>query len=629
VKERAGFILPGVALLVVTACAYLPVADCAFIWDDETYIERNETLRSIDGLRRIWFDIGATPQYYPLVHTTFWLEYQGWGLNPAGYHVVNVLLHGLAAVLLWRVLSFLKVPAAWFAAAVFALHPVHVESVAWITERKNVLSGVFYLASALAYLKLALPAVDESTSTSRWKLYVASLLLFLCAVLSKTVTCTLPGALLLVLWWKRGRVRVRDVGELGPFFVIGIGFGLVTIWMEKEMVGARGEAWDFSFLDRFLLAGRVICFYATKLVWPAGLTFIYPRWNIDATEWHQYVYPATVMVVVVALWLARRRIGAGPLVAVLFFIGTLFPALGFFDVYPMRFSFVADHFQYLASIGPIALAVSLVRVGVDRIRTRARPVGLVAACVLLIVLGTLTWRQVPVYANVETLWRDTLAKNPDAWIAHNNLGVVLQDQGKHEQAVHHFREVVRLTPEYWKGHKNLGDALQRSGRLDEAVDHYQIAVEIAGGSAEAHNTLGVALTMIGRMDEAAHHFREAIRLKEDFPEAMNGLAWILATHPEESVRDPAEAVRLAERAVELTARQDAAMLDTLAAACASAGQFERAVSVAREALQRPANDRETRWLAQQIRRRLALYEAGQPYREAVRRRQSGSQADSD
>jgi Flp pilus assembly protein TadD len=629
VKERAGSILPGVALLAITACAYLQVADCAFIWDDESYIERNEMLRSIDGLRRIWFDIGATPQYYPLVHTSFWLEYQAWGLAPAGYHVVNVLLHGLAGVLLWRVLSLLKVPGAWFAAAVFALHPVHVESVAWITERKNVLSGVFYLASALMYLKLALPLKEESTSTGHWKLYAAALILFLCAVLSKTVTCTLPAALLLLIWWKHGSVRLRDFGRLAPFFVIGIGFGVMTVWMEKELVGAKGEAWDLSFLDRCLLAGRVVCFYAGKLVWPAGLTFIYPRWHIDATQWHQYVYLMIVIMVVVALWLARRRIGAGPLVAVLLFVGTLFPALGFFDVYPMRFSFVADHFQYLASIGLIALAVGLMRVGVDRIGAWAKPAGLVAACALLIVLGTLTWRQVPINANVETLWRDTLAKNPDAWMAHNNLAVALQDQGRQEEAVRHFREVVRLAPDFAKGHKNLGDALQKSGRLDEAVDHYQIAVEIAGGSAEAHNTLGVALTMIGRIDEAAIHFREAVRLKEDFPEAMNGLAWILATHPEEAVRDKTEAVRLAERAVELTDRRDAAMLDTLAAAYASAGEFGGAVSAAREALQLPASDRETRWLAQQIRRRLALYEQGKPYRETVRRRQSGSGGDSD
>ncbi|HOW19171.1 MAG TPA: O-GlcNAc transferase, partial [Phycisphaerae bacterium] len=341
--------LPAAAgLLLLALAVYIPAMRGGFVWDDDDYVTENRTLRSLDGLGRIWFDIRATPQYYPLVFTSFWLEYHLWDSRPGGYHVVNILLHGTSAVLLWLVLRRLAVPGAWFAAAVFAVHPVHVESVAWITERKNVLSGVFYLSAALVWLRFAGLDCPRAAEPRRRSLYAIGLFLFACALLSKSVTASLPAALLLVLWWKRGRIARGDFLPLVPFFALGAVMGLITAWVERHHVGAEGAEWALSAAERCLIAGRALWFYAAKLIWPVRLTFIYPRWPIDSGVWWQYLYPIAAVAAIGLLWGLRRRIGRGPLVAVLFFAITLAPALGFFDVYPMRYSFVADHFQYHA-----------------------------------------------------------------------------------------------------------------------------------------------------------------------------------------------------------------------------------------------------------------------------------------
>ena len=313
----------GLLLIAATVFAYQPVWHAGFIWDDDFYVTNNPTLHDLGGLQRIWFEVGAVPQYYPMVHTTFWLEYHLWGLNPVGYHLINVLLHAITAILLWQVLLRLRVRGAWLAAIIFALHPVEVESVAWITERKNVLSAVFYFAAALAYLRFVALEEPGGPNRLRWYWYLGALVLFMAALLSKTMTCSLPAALLLVSWWKKGRVQRGEILPLLPFFVVGVGLGLMTAWIEKYHVGAQGAAWSLTFADRCLIAGRALWFYAGKLVWPAHLTFIYPRWKIEPEMWWQWLFPVAAVVVVAGLWLARRRIGKGPLVAVLFFAARL------------------------------------------------------------------------------------------------------------------------------------------------------------------------------------------------------------------------------------------------------------------------------------------------------------------
>jgi len=509
-------------LLFITLIAYIPAIQGGFVWDDNDHLTENQTIRSLQGLGQIWFAPKSNYLYYPLTFTSFWLEYK------LGYHLVNVLLHALSALLLYRLLLYLNVPGAWLAAAVFALHPVHVESVAWVSERKNVLSGFFYFASALCLVRFfGLKGEKEKNSNLWW--YVAGLLLFACALFGKTVTCSLPAAMLLVLWWKKGSVRGRELLALAPFFALGLAMGLTTAWLEKHQVGAVGIEWDLSFVESCLLAGRALWFYLGKLVWPVELIFNYPRWQVEGGVWWQYIYPAGVLLVVVILWLIRKRVGRGPLVAVLFFAGTLFPALGFFDVYIFRYSFVADHFQYLASVGLIALLVGVATRLAWRLPERPQRILVLLSLIVLVLLGGQTWYQGSVYKDIETLWADTLAKNPESWLAHNGLGVVLADQGKFQEAIFHYRKVLQVKPDHYKAHNNMGNAFAKLGKIKEAMNHYKEALRLRPDYAEAHSNLGNVLASQGKFDQAMDHYSQALRSEPDHVEAHINLGNVLAS----------------------------------------------------------------------------------------------------
>jgi Flp pilus assembly protein TadD len=532
-------------IVLAVLVAYWPALQGGFIWDDDDYVTHNQALRNLHGLQEIWFNPGATPQYYPLAHTTFWLEYHLWGLTPLGFHVVNVLLHTLGSLLLWRVLAQLKVPGAWLAAAIFALHPVQVESVAWITERKNVLSAVFYFLATLAYLRFANLENKDTTGKQRWYFYSSAFALFVAALLCKTVTCSLPVALLLVLWWNKGRLRLPEILPLIPFFLIGLCLGLVTAWLEKQHVGAHGADWSLTLTERCLVASRAVCFYLAKLICPVRLIFLYPRWEMNPGLWWQWLFPTAVVGGLAGLWLARIRIGRGPLVAALFFVSTLAPALGFVNVYPMRFTFVADHYQYLACIGPIALFAGVAAHFSQK--WRMNPASQYApALLLLLVLATLTYRQARNYQNLETLWRDTLAKNPAAWMAHTNLGWLLTAQGNLAEAESHYREALRLKSDNEDAHYDYGNMLVKAGRFDEATAQYRQALQLNPADAEVWNNLGVVLYQEHRTPESVACFRQAIHYKPGFPDAHFNLgnAMYVEHKLDEAIAEYREALRL-------------------------------------------------------------------------------------
>ncbi|HEY4882219.1 MAG TPA: tetratricopeptide repeat protein [Myxococcales bacterium] len=489
------------AVLVAVGVAYGPAWNGGFLWDDAAHLTRPE-LRSWRGLWRIWFEPGATQQHYPLVHSAFWVQHRLWGDNPSGYHLVNLGLHSGAAAMVALTLRRLSVPGAFLAAAIFALHPVHVESVAWISELKNTLSAVLYLGAALAWLQF-----DEKRETHT---YLISLALFVLGLCSKTVTATLPAALLLVHWWRRGRPSWRrDVVPLVPFFVLGTAAGLFTVWVERNLVGAEGAAFDRTFVDRGLVAGRAAWFYLGKLVWPADLVFIYPRWQVSQAAWWQYAYPAAALATLAVLWALRRR-WPGPLTGALFFLGTLFPALGFFDVYPFLFSFVADHFQYLASLGIIALAAAGAVLLLDRLPPWRRRAGQALCLGGLLTLAVLTWNQSHLYADRETLYRATIRGNPGCWMAYNNLARSLISRGATDEAIGLSSKALELRPDYPEAHNNLALALGSRGQVEEAVSHYRKALELDPAYAEAHNNLGFALASRGQLDEAIAHYRKAL-----------------------------------------------------------------------------------------------------------------------
>ncbi len=515
----------GALLLLALLAAYLPAVQGGYVWDDDVHVTANPTLRTSDGLRRIWLEAEATPQYYPLVFTTFWLEYHAWGPDPLGYHIINVLLHGLNALLVWLILRRLRVPGSWLAGALFAFHPVHVESVAWITERKNVLSGFFYLCALLAWLRFRPLEPPKSASSRAWPWYLASLLLFAAALLSKTVTCSLPAVLLILMWW-RGKITPRDLLALAPFFALGLVMGLNTAWLETHHIGAAGDDWSLSWLQRCLIAGRALWFYLGKLLVPVNLTFIYPRWDVRADQVWQYFFPLAALATLAVLFFGRARLGKGPAAAALFFAGTLFPALGFFNTYPMRFSFVADHFQYLASLGLIVPAAAWAATIAARRSLRAQARGAMAAAILLI-LAALSWQQATRYRDEQTLWQDTLAKNPECWIAHGNLGLILFRQGDINGALEHYARALQLHPRYPEAQYNMGLALSRQGRLAEALEHLRAAASLRPDSADTQLTLGAVCARMGAMKEAAEHFSAAARIAPGSSQVQHNLGQAL------------------------------------------------------------------------------------------------------
>lgn len=509
--------LPPVALVfAVTVLAYLPALRGGYVWDDDAHVTRPD-LRSLGGLVRIWTEVGATQQYYPLLHSAFWLEHRLWGDAPFGYHLLNVLLHATAACLFGVILRRLAVPGGWLAPLLFALHPVGVESVAWIAEQKNTLSAVFYLGATLAYLHFA--------TQRRWPSYALATGLFGFALLIKSVTATLPAALLVVVWWQRGRLTWReDVRPLLPWFVLGAVAGLFTAWVEQTSIGATGPEFALSPVERALVAGRALWFYTGKLLWPADLAFVYPRWEIDPTDARAYAFPLAALALGAVLWRWSRG-QRGPLAAALLFAGTLFPALGFVNVYPFLYTFVADHFQYLASLS----AFALVGAAAARLACWLPVWGMRAGTVaLLVILAMLTWRQSALYRDDFTLYSDTLEKNPACWMAHNNLGRALAASGRVDEARPHFEEALRLRPDYAEAEGNLGDSLTRLGRPQEAILHLRRALWLhADFPEEIHNNLGIAFLTAGRTTEGVEHFRQALCLRQDYPVACFNLGLAL------------------------------------------------------------------------------------------------------
>ncbi len=519
--------LPALLLLAITLAAYLPVLRAGFIWDDDDYVTENALLKEPGGLGRIWTEVGATPQYYPLVFTSFWVEYKLWGLDPTGYHLTNVLLHALAAILLWRLLVQLRVPGALLAGALFAVHPIHVESVAWITERKNVLSAVFFLAALLLYFRFRSPVELSVPKRRRPAIdYSLALLAFTAALLAKTVAVSLPVVILVIDTWKSRRLRAATWGWTAPMFALGLAFARITANLERVKVGAEGEAWDLSLVERGLVAGRALCHYVAKLLWPEPLIFIYPRWRIDAHDAAQWLFPLGVLAAFVALWVFRRRIGGGPLAAALCYGAMIFPALGFVNVYPMLFSWVADHFLYLASAPLLALLAAGAASAFGRVsneiagRERVfRLGGQIAAAAGVLALAALSWRQVPMYHDVDTLWRTTIERNPEAWIAHNNLGVSLATAGRTDEAIASYRRALKIHPDFLQATSNLAELYLARDRADLAEPLYEKLVVIAPGNAVAQYQLAAARLRRGRTTEAIERLERTLRLNPRFASA--------------------------------------------------------------------------------------------------------------
>lgn len=579
-----------VLLLVLPVIAYAPAIQGEFLWDDGRNVAGNDTLLGLDGLVRIWTDPSANQQYYPLTHTSFWIERQVWGGATFGYHFTNMLLHGLTAWLFFRLLRELGIPGAFLAAALFAVHPVHAESVAWITERKNVLSGALVMGAAWAYVATWRAGLGER-ERRRW--YAATLALFAAALLAKTVTAVLPGALIVIHWWREGALRCAEVARTLPMVAMGAAAGLFTAWLEKGHVGASGELWDFSFAERVLIAGRALWFYLGKLVAPFNLPFIYQRWTIDAGAAWQWAYPLGFAALAIALFAFRGRIGRGPLAAQLVFAGALFPALGFLNVYFHRYAFVQDHFQYLASMGPLALGAAIVttfagRVGAAQGEVRAsRPWMAVVPGVLVLALLPLSWRQAGTFASNEALWRDTIARTPSAEMAYINLAAYYERMDRAQDALAVYEQALATGHAWPDVAFNHGVLLARLGRDGDARRAYESVLAIAPDHADAIANLGLLLGRQGDIVGADALFRRAQAAHPRDARLVVEHASVLA-----KAGRFAEAIAILERA-EAQGISDAPLLTALGLARLDAGLLSEARAALERAIAAGARDANT------------------------------------
>lgn len=681
-RIESGKILPdwlrGLFLVAVVLLAYARVYHAGFIWDDDAHLTSNPVVIGPLGLKEIWTTAQAV--YYPLVLTTFWVLHKIVGLAPAPYHILNVLVHGLNALVLWRILRELGVRGALFGAALWALHPVMVQSVAWVTELKNTQSCLFYLLSILFFLRWH---GGKQKDRSRWSYYILAVLFFALAITSKPSTVMLPAVLVLSLWWRNHRWGQRDVPVLAPFFLISLAASAWTIWEQKFHSGATGAEWAQTFPERLIIAGRAIWFYFWKLVSPHRLIFIYPRWSVDSSRVLSYLPLLAAMVALTIMWLKRAWLRPGFFAAV-YFVTSLFPILGLFSVYFFRYSFVSDHFQYLASMGPLALAGAGIVTGLAALKWKPAATAPIGGLVLL-VLGVLTWRQAAIYRDVVSLYRDTLEKNPSCWMAHynlgislrangdiegaisrycraialkpnyteahynlarllaekgdfagainqyndaltvdpddaethNNLGVTLARAGRIEEAIAHYRKALELRPDYSDALRNFANALLRTGRRSEAITLYEKALQLLPEDADLHADLGSALAQQGLVREAIAHYRDALQIAPENSEAQTKLAWLLSTSSDPGLRNGSEAVRLAEQANQRVNGGDPIVLRVLAASYAETGEFEKAAQAARRARELVGLGTD-RELLIALDTEIALYDAGSPYHKPER-----------
>jgi len=564
----------GQAALIVLAvlAVYIPAMRAGFVWDDDTSLLKNIGVEE-HGLLQIWFSTNLV-NYWPVTWTSFWLEHELWGFRPTGYHVNNVLVHAASSLLVWRVLLRLQVPGAWLAALVFAVHPVNVESVAWISQRKNVLSMLFYVSAVLCYLRF------DSREGRRW--YWFAVVAFVLSMLSKGAAAAFPVVLLLLAWWQRDRITRRDLLRTVPFFLVTAVMAATEIWFQQNRAIRDTVIRDAGFFERLAASGWIVWFYLYKAMLPFNLMFVYPQWEVDPGDWLSYVPGVLLLVVLGVCWWSRKSWGRPPLFALSYFVVTLGPILGFIDFYYLRFSLVGDHYQYFSMAAIIALAVGFLSQTIERNAADYRPLSRIGAALLVVVLGCLSWRQAGIYTDEATLWDDTLRKNPDSWIAWNNRGTIFRKQGHRQFALQYFHRAHELSPSNPRFCANIAEEYLVQSHFYEAQRYYRLALRHAPNYWQAHNGLAAVLAELEQFDEAIEYIKRAIAAAPSDAPSLPTLHYNHASFLRDHERLD-ESVAAFERALELDP-ENIAVLNNLATVLLSLDRVEETTGHLRKAL---------------------------------------------
>ncbi len=623
----------GLALTALVFASYWPSLKGGFVWDDLVLVAKNPLVTGELNLRSVWFTGD-----FSMTTVATWLEWLVFREHPQGYRLLNAAWHCLGSFMAWRFLARLRVPGAWLGAALFAVHPVTVASVAWISELKNTLSLPFFLTSGWAFLVFS----DELKSGRRAKArgyYALSVMAFFLALLAKTSTVMLPVVLLAGVWWREKALTRRNFWQVSPHFGLALVFGLLTIWFQSQQAIRSVTVQSEDFWGRLAGAGQALCFYLGKALLPVNLCMIYPRWEIVTPSLMSFV-PLLLWLVALALaWQFRMAWGRPVLFALVCFTATLFPVLGFLDMYFMIFSRVSDHLAYL----PLLVITSVVGAAVSFWFNRR--ISQAMSVLLLATLMLLTRDRARTFVSDEVLWRDTVAKNPDAWNAQNNLACNLAERGELDAAIAHFEKSLELNPRNAPAHRNLGKALTLRGQFAGAEPHFQAALKLKPDDVETLVAYAGGLAENQRPTEAIEQLRKALSLKPDVQyrlqlapllaatgnpaaaaaemqkilesqpdafETLNNLAWIRATCPDATVRDGKAAVRLAQEACRVSENRHPTPFGTLAAAYAEAGDFTNAVNAAQTAIDL-ASAAGNEPFAAMNRQLLRLYQSGRAF----------------
>lgn len=605
VAKPMGRVWIAALLIAATLVVYWPTLSAGFVWDDDKFVTENPLIHASDGLRRFWFTTEA-PDYFPLTSTTLWLEWRLWGHSAPGFHATNIALHAISAVLLWLILARLRVPGAWLAALLFAVHPVNVESVAWVTERKNTLSLVLGLASLLLYLR-----ADEGAKRGA---YWGSVALFALALLSKTMVAPLPFVLLLCAWWQRGKVAREDLTRALPFFVVAAALSVATLWFQHTRAIAGDVVRTDGFLSRLMFSGWASWFYLAKVLWPAGLCFVYPRVFPDTAQLINWWPLLAGLCVLAAAYCRRETWGRPLLMAGAVFVLMLLPILGFINIYFMKYSLVADHWQYAAMIAPVALFTGACVTLASRRGRVAQRAATVALLLLAALLGAMSVRHVRDRDSERTLWVRTLARNPDAWIAHAHLGTICRNEGDAEGALRHYLRAVAIEPNEPGNQFNLGLSYYGRRNYPMAEQHFRKALDRNPDLPTAQVNLARTLVLQGKGAEGVGVYQEVLSRHPDSVVAMIGIARVRGSDPNPANRKAEEALEYAKRAVRATGGENALALDVLGAAYAEAGDFDKAVACAELALAAAQKTAEAPPTAE-LQRRLERYRRHEAYRE--------------